>query len=291
MNQHRLLLFIILLLGSCASQMRLQFDKHIVSSGHNNSIYYRAYPKGKVTSHDSVLLYLTGSGRFPAQRDFGMGADVAIAGYSVIYPQKSHIESDSIFHLKDGRDQRLRDSRAVINDLIDNGVTTIVLMAASEGTFIAPSLALEYPNHVKGMICLAGGLKSFRNDILYAAKHSIGAFRSLSVSAAKKAFADIAANPDDSTRFWFGHTYRFWSGYLNYVPAFDVEKLNIPVLYMNGTGDEIDRHGQDGEVLRLQSKGINLHQIWYTGVGHNLGVVSKQLGRDILDWGKQNGLF
>ena len=156
-----------ILLCSCESQISLSIQKHCARGELNDVIYYTGY--SEKSNKDKVVLLIRGTGRFDASQDFGMGAEATLFGFSIVYLQKSYVEDEKKYYIHDNRKQRMHDIKTVIDDLIRQKVKTILLIADSEGTMLAPEIAVKYSNNICGLVCMGGSVFTFEEELLYAA--------------------------------------------------------------------------------------------------------------------------
>lgn len=284
-----LLFIIIILMTNCRTMLSLKIVKHSAKGTLNQVDYYVGYVDTLL--YERVLLVIRGTGRAPASHDFGMGAEASLFGYSIIYPEKSYVDDETAYFIHDNRMQRLHDIHAVITDLLDRGTRHILILAESEGTMFAPELAAFYHDTVSGLICIGGSVFPFREDILYAAENKIGQFYESDFDAVQMDLAAIDADPLSTERAFMGHSYKFWSSYLDYSALDDLSAIPCPVIYINGEYDELDIGKQRDMIARLHERGVPIEQIIYKGSGHSMENKGKKMARDILTWAKKHSLI
>ncbi|MFW5774708.1 MAG: alpha/beta hydrolase family protein [Chitinivibrionales bacterium] len=281
---------VVLILLSCQQSISLKAQRHVVKGELNDVVYYIGYPDS--VNHKRVVLFIRGTGRFPATRDFGMGAEASLFGYSIVYPQKSFVNDPQKYHEHDSRYQRMHDLVTVIEDLIGRGTQEILILADSEGTMLAPEIAEKYESTVSGLVCMGGSVSPFEKDIEYCVEHSRGVFASIeNLDALHATFDSIYSDPTNVEKDFLGHSYRFWASYLKQNPLEYLNKLSTPVLYLNGENDEINIRKQQAVIEQLRIQGINIEQITYPDIGHNLSPLGRKLAGDILSWARRNGII
>lgn len=241
-------------------------------------------------SLEKVLVYVPGTGQEPASRHFGIGAEATLQGYAVVYPEKSFLEDDVAFHRADHREQRLSELVAVIDDLERRGMRRLLILAASEGTMVAHELAARYPSRVAGVICMAGSVTPFRDDLRWTSSHRSGPSTPFTLDALEHHLAAIDADPANLERDFWGHTFRFWSSQLDYDPKVHLRQARWPVLFLNGELDDLDLPRQELVLEELRAGGVDIESIRYPGVGHRLDVLGARLSTDLSDWARRKGL-
>jgi predicted esterase len=246
------------------------------------------------TSVEKTLIYLPGSGRASALSHFGTGAEATQLGYALAYPEKRYIADAARFLREDHRGARLEEAVAVVEDLKRQGMKRLLILAQSEGTMIAPELAHRYSAQVSGLICLGGSLVSFRQDLLATAVRLGGApfrnGRAWPASELQAEFAQIDEDPDNVVRVFWGHTFRFWSSYLDYEPQVHLNTAQYPIIYLSGAEDELDFPGNEAVARSLKARHVDLETIFYRGVAHDLSKTQPQMTRDLLQWAERKGL-
>ncbi len=274
---------LLLFVNGCATTVSMNIKESVAVGRLNPVIYYTGY--SGALSREQVVLFVRGTGRFPASRDFGMGAEAVLIGFSVVYPQKSYVNDEKQYYLHDHRGQRLHDLCAISDDLIAQGTKRILLLADSEGTMLAPEIAARYSRYVCGLVCMGGSVTTFEEDIRFCNANGRGIFGQ---SQVQEKLDDIAKEPDNARKDFCGHSYKFWSSYLRYDPVLDLKSLACPVLYLNGENDDLDLAKQRQRIQQLSDGGLNIGQKIYRGVGHELKKVAKSMARDILEWAEKN---
>ncbi len=280
-----LLVFVVLVSG-CGSSVNMQLRKDTAPGALNPVSYFTGF--SGTLNREQTVLFIRGTGRFPASHDFGMGAEATLVGFSVVYPQKSYVDDEEQYYRHDHREQRLHDLCAVIDDLIAHGAKRILLLADSEGTLLAPEIAARYSRYVCGLVCIGGSVFTFEEDLRYSAVHEKGVFAQTGNLDLQKHIALIAKDPKNIEKDLLGHSYRFWSSYLHYDPTGHLKSLTCPVLFLNGENDDLDMAKQTEIIHQWQTEGIPIEQKVYPGLGHELKAVGKALARDILAWAQSH---
>ncbi|MBN2436762.1 MAG: hypothetical protein JXK07_15990 [Spirochaetes bacterium] len=276
-------------LTGCSTYLSLSFIENNIHGEKNTVTYYTGFA-GK-PDYQKVLLYIEGSGRHHASKKFGMGAEASLYGYSIVYPQKKDIHNKDTYFTSNNRDQRLHDLRTVIKDLKSKGAVEILILSESEGTMLAPALSFEFQDIVSGLICISGSLNTFEADLISSIKNKTGRYKEWQLSSVEQLnneISQIFTEPDNISKNFLGHSYKFWSSYLRYDPLYDVKQLHIPILYINGDHDEIDFNNHKKKIESLKTRGINIEQILYKGQGHRMDGMGKKIAHDILHWANEN---
>lgn len=285
-----ILLFTLLILSGCTSQIALNIKESIAHGELNDVTYYTGF-SGSPTN-ERIVIFIRGTGRFDASHDFGMGAEASLFGFSIVYPQKSYVDDEKLYYVHDNRQQRIHDLKVVIEDLFKQGTKKILLLADSEGTMLAPEIASQYSNYICGLVCMGGSISTFEEDLLYTAaqkRNMLAEIKDSDLLVLK--INEIYSDPGNVEKDFMGHPYKFWSTYLKYKPCNDLRKLSCPILYLNGENDDLDLIKQKKGVQQLHSEGINIVQKVYPGVGHELKTMKKTLSDDILEWAKSNQII
>ncbi|MBI5495965.1 MAG: alpha/beta hydrolase [Deltaproteobacteria bacterium] len=271
----------------CRHRIRLAIVP--VEMGQGQPRYFVGVPDDR-RSWEKVVLYVAGTGREPASRHFGLAAEATLKGFVVAYPEKMFLADAAAFHRADSRGQRLSELVAVVDDLDRRGMRKLLVVAASEGTQVAHEIAARYPARTVGVICLAGSVTPFREDLLWAASHRPGPRIPYTREQLEQALALVDAEPTSVDRDFWGHTYRFWSSQLDYDPRVHLASARWPVLFVNGALDEVDLDRQQRELQQLRAGGIDVESTVYPGVGHDLAVVGPTLAQTLVGWAEKKGL-
>lgn len=207
---------------------------------------------------DRVLVYLDGSGMHSALGVKGVfWTEVGFAWFlSRFAPRDTTVVVPERLDFKPGGDysasRRSHESytaenlasgyvRTVDAYLDSSGAREVYLLGVSEGGLLAPLVYNRLKNRdriVKLAVWGAGGLSQDE------------AFRALGASSVPmdaryreqclkidEAKALIAANPDSVDRWYLGWTYRRWSSFFAYRPLDELARIEIPVLFIQGSHD------------------------------------------------------
>lgn len=280
-------------LGACAPSRSVALDlrRFEAPSPDGPVVYYLGRPPG-TPERTSALLYLRGTGAEPASVDFGKAAETTLFGYDIAYPERGFVADPSQFLRADHRPQRLSEAVAVFDQLVAGGVERVLLFAESEATMFAPELAMSRSSKTVALVCVAGSLAPFAEDLLWTAAHPQQGRRPtpLGSDELRSEFDRIRSAPlDTETTFW-GHTYRFWSSYLDVDAASHLRQARFPILYVNGENDEVDLERQAETVARLRSDGVDVEQRILKGAGHQLEGAASELAETIVEWARRKGL-
>jgi hypothetical protein len=171
-------LFILLVsVMGCKSNVSLNLQKITIKDKLNPIHYFIGYQHK--LNFEKVVLFIDGSGRFPASKDFGKGSEASLYGFSVVYPEKTYIQDSTKFFIHNSRELRIFELKAVLDDLIKKGTKKILLLSESEGTMLAPEIAKLYHKKICGVISISGSVFPFKEDILFATENRIGQFKNI----------------------------------------------------------------------------------------------------------------
>lgn len=112
-----------------------------------------------------------------------------------------------------------------------SGKRLIAVIGVSEGATIAAQLAADQPTIPRLVVIGDGGL-SFRKAA------GILASRQETRPQIERAFAEVAADPDNARETVFGMTYRYWSSILDVDPMPIYQQVHQPILAIMGENDE-----------------------------------------------------
>jgi len=127
------------------------------------------------------------------------------------------------------RQRRLEDTLSVLKQMIPRH-HDIILIGYSEGAYIAPSIALRC-RRVRGLVLLAGGTRGWIEDEL----------NRMSPGEAVRTIPEILKILSRKTpdRLWRGHRHDTWYSYAADTTLNALKRLNIPVLSVAGSRDEL----------------------------------------------------
>ncbi len=140
---------------------------------------------------------------------------------------------------------RVNSIKAVITYLIKNGYhdgKKIVAWGYSEGGQVVPKLADEDKRVTHVISVVGAGLNQFYDFItsvrIRVAKgeltHQQG---QAEIDELYKTFNDIYTDPNSTTKFFSGHTYKRWASFCSDVPLEHLRKLTIPIYMAVGSAD------------------------------------------------------
>lgn len=180
-----------------------------------------------------------------------------------------------------GKEWELAASSLVIEKLITmlpNTSKKIVVLGASEGGHLAIYLAAENTKVTHLVSVVSGGLNQWFSSIINrridAAKGEMS--HQEAQEEIDKLFAtykEIYSDPDNTEKWYYGHPYKRWGSFCSDIPLEDLVKLEIPILFVNGTADRNNPILQSDyvmlEFLRLGKTNLTYHVIpgcdhWFT---------------------------
>ena len=197
--------------------------------------YLWAEPQGKEAY--PLVVYLDGSDCRSVTNVVAYAEPLLELGMAIVLPEKRgvHVDDDGVrcssefLHTND-RAQRVASAVSVVEHLrvhLARWDGRVVVLGASEGGAIAAAVALALPKTV-AVVSLAGGGMSQADEL-----------RLLDPRAALDAkFEEIRRDPTPD-KTWLGpsNTYKRWASYLDYTPASDFARLDVPVFVAHGERD------------------------------------------------------
>lgn len=224
----------------------------------------------KLDSTKPLLLYLDGSGPFPLYQKLekGFGSSVMLdvkklaEHYHIVLISKPGIPFvDSLAFNKElgypeyqepaeytqklSLDWRVQTADAVLNEVIQKFKVDrkkICIMGISEGFQVGAKLATVNLNITHLMLFVGNGLNQFFDFIIQARMASSNGMETDStqkvVDSLFHAFAEINADPGNTTKQWYGHSYLRWSSFCNNIPLENIVSLNIPVYIVACSNDQ-----------------------------------------------------
>ena len=140
---------------------------------------------------------------------------------------------------------RVNSIKAVITYLTKNGYhdgKKIVAWGYSEGGQVVPKLAAEDKRVTHVVSVVGAGLNQFYDFItsvrVKVAKgeltHQQG---QAEIDQSLATFKEIYADPNSTTKFFSGHTYKRWASFCSDVPLEHLSKLTIPIYMVVGSAD------------------------------------------------------
>ncbi len=181
---------------------------------------------------------------------------------------------------KAGMEWEMQASKLVIDDLlqrlaIDENKT--VVMGISEGGMLATCLATEDSRITHLVSVLSTGLNQFYSSIIN--RRIDAATGTLTHEEAQKEveslfaiYKDIYANPESIDKWYYGHPYKRWGSFCDFIPVDHLVKLDIPILLVNGTADRSSPILQSDyimlEFIRRGKTNLTYHVV--PGMGHSM---------------------
>ncbi len=118
----------------------------------------------------------------------------------------------------------------------------IVAIGYSEGGIIVTRLAAEN-NRVTHLVnVISTGLNQFYSSIINRRMDAaMGIMTHQEAQAAVDSlfavYERIYSDPDNTDKWYEGHPYKRWGSFCDYIPLEDLVKLDIPILFVNGSND------------------------------------------------------
>jgi hypothetical protein len=195
-----------------------------------------------------LLVMIQGSGNESIKKRFGWGIEAATLGYDILYLEKYAFNDSLLFLQSDCRERRIEDILFAIKYIEMNAYTNtleeIFLFADSEGGALVPELASNNSKVRRAIILSTGGFEQSKQFELLLEKEQKENYKGFLTSNGitskedlQKQYFLIKNNPS-SEQYWLGHSYKYWNSFLWYNPDLFIEKLEIPVLLINGARDK-----------------------------------------------------
>jgi esterase/lipase len=191
---------------------------------------------------------------------------------------------------KAGMEWEMQASKLVIDDLLNRlsfDKNKIVAMGMSEGGLLVTRLASEDSRITHVVSVISTGLNQFFSSIIN--RRIDAATGALTHGEAQKEveslfaiYKDVYANPESTEKWYYGHPYRRWGSFCNFIPVDHLVKLDIPILLVNGTADRSSPILQSDyimlEFIRLGKTNLTYHVV--PGMGHSLHGVIVEDGKE-----------
>lgn len=191
---------------------------------------------------DKLIVMIQGSGEGSIRERFGYGAEAVTLGYDVIYLEKYAWDNGATFRRTDSRTRRLQDIRSALRFIIDSvyggSAKTIGIISDSEGGVIAPDVAESIPE-TKWMVVLGAGGMAQSEELETLFRQNPTPFSRLGISTIEQLraqFDRMRANPSGDS-IWYGHSWLYWSSYLDYSATPTISRLKIPSIFVMGGRD------------------------------------------------------
>jgi dipeptidyl aminopeptidase/acylaminoacyl peptidase len=150
-------------------------------------------------------------------------------------------EGDEAMLRRYSLDDRVESAVAVIDRFLDETTyETVFIYGGSEGGVILPKVynSLENKDRItKLVISGAGGLRQYEEFKILQQRDDLPDTLKRGCEQVDSVIDEIRADPDSIEKQYFGHAYRRWSGFLDYVPLDDLVSIDIPILLIHGAQD------------------------------------------------------
>lgn len=151
----------------------------------------------------------------------------------------------------------------------------VIVMGFSEGGVVVPRLAAYNANITHMVSVVSTGLNQFYSSIINrrmdaAMGHLTQKEAQDKIDSLFAVYKEIYSDPNATERWYYGHPYKRWGSFCNYIPIQDLVQLDIPLLYVNGTLDRNSPVLQADyiqlEFIRLGKDNLTYHVL--PNVGH-----------------------
>ena len=145
---------------------------------------------------------------------------------------------------KSGMEWEVRASSTVIDTLVRLLPSTgkVVACGWSEGGVLVTRLAAENRRITHLVSVISTGLNQFYSSIIN--RRMDAAMGNMTHREAQAAvdslfavYEEIYSDPNNVEKWYYGHPYRRWGSFCDYVPLEDLVKMDIPILFVNGSND------------------------------------------------------
>lgn len=273
---------------SCASAAFAQraFDEGTVQIDGKARRYVHLHDVGQPGEATPILL-LDGSGC----KEFGPRVPSFFESYpapvDVYFMEKPGIDKGADgngcspeFVEVDYLEHRVHEALAFIEaepTLKTRGAHSIAVVGFSEGGVVAPLVAMRSQKIGWLVTAGAGGLPQGQSFLAFADRGVAPYATLFSHNKFVEAYADILADPDDTQKYLFSHSYRYWSSHLFYDPLTSYAALDIPAVAAMGEKDE-NESIESGRALRdffAAHPEKNFTYVEYPNATHNLTAPGK----------------
>ncbi len=185
---------------------------------------------------------------------------------------------------KSGMEWEIQAGKLVIDDLLEKipiEGNKIVALGISEGGLLASRLASEDIRITHLVSVIGTGLNQFYSSIINrrmdaAAGRLTHEEAQREVESLFAVYKDIYADPESTDKWYYGHPYKRWGSFCNFIPVEHLVELDIPILLVNGTADRSSPILQSDyimlEFIRRGKSNLTYHVV--PGMEHSLhGVV------------------
>ena len=198
-------------------------------------------------------------------------------------PSKEYIQ-------KCGMEWEVQASSMVIDRLCSMlaiSANKVIAVGFSEGGRLVPRLAAENDSITHLVCVISGGLNQFYSSIINrridAAAGKIT--HQEAQTEIKNLFAiykEIYSDPHNTDKWYDGHPYQRWASFCNDIPLEHLVKLDIPILFLNGSADRSTPILQADyimlEFIRLGKTNLTYQVL--PGVEHSLYEIVKENGKE-----------
>ena len=134
----------------------------------------------------------------------------------------------------------------VVIDTLCNMLTIagnkIIVVGFSEGGMLAVRLASENKKITHLISVTSGVLNQFYSSIINrrmdaAMGHISHQEAQAKVDSLFAVYKKIYNNPQSTEKWYYGHPYKRWGSFCNFIPLEHLVKLHIPILFVNGSND------------------------------------------------------
>jgi hypothetical protein len=144
-----------------------------------------------------------------------------------------------------GMEWEVRASKLVIDSLcrmLPNTENKVIAIGYSEGGLLVTRLAAETKKITHLVSVISTGLNQFYSSIINlrmdeAAGRLSPQEAQSRVDSLFAVYKTIYSDPDNTEKWYYGHPYKRWGSFCTYIPLEDLVKLDIPIYYLNGSGD------------------------------------------------------
>lgn len=245
---------------------KLGFESYSIQDSRYGTINYYV-TESEQESQKPLLLYLDGSGPIPLfqQMERGLGSSVVIdwqnlqEEYQIVLiskpgiPLVDEVEMDpkagpqydapAEYRQRLSLDWRVGTADSVIKRLLAKGSDReVVAFGFSEGAQVAANLASTNTEIDYLLLFSGNGLNQLYDFIINArlkAERGQISHRQAQaeVDSLYNVFDDIYANPESTSLFWNGHTYKRWASFASNPPFEALRQVSIPIYIANGSRD------------------------------------------------------
>ena len=191
---------------------------------------------------------------------------------------------------KCGMEWEVQASMIIIDSLcrmLPNSGNKIIAMGFSEGGILVTKLAAENKKITHLVSVVSTGLNQFYSSIINLRMDEvIGKMTHQETQAAIDSlfavYKKIYSDPYNTEKWYYGHPYKRWGSFCNFIPLENLVKLDIPIYYINGS---IDRSSPilQADYIMLEFLRLGKTNLTYTvlpGVEHSLYEVIVENGEE-----------